>query len=60
MLGAFDAKAEEEIVEEVVVGARVRRLDRPVLVELSGSSLAEPLDVLGEHVRRHETADEEA
>ena len=59
VLRAFDAEAEQEVVEEVVVRARVRRLDLPVLLQLRGHLLAEPLDVLGEHVRRHEAADEE-
>ena len=60
VLRALDAEAEQEVVEEVVVRARVRRLDLPVLLELRGDLLAEPLDVLNEHLRRHEPADEEA
>ena len=47
-------------MEEVVVRARVRRLDLAVLLELRDDLLAEPLDVLNKHLRRHKAADEQA
>ena len=59
MLGALDPEPEQEVVEPVVAGARVRRLDRPQLGEPLLGVAPELLDVRDQRLGRRQATDEE-